>query len=1256
MESITSAQLAGSEQQALSRRRFLHAVATLGTGLILAMLQRAEQTLAAGSLLWGPYLQNSTTSSITVMWAMRVSGVSEVRYRVGTAAETSVAATATYILRPGAVEPYGQYDSFYLQSATLTGLVPGQIYSYRVITDGVELGASTLRVARPANESSFSFVVLGDSGSGNTHQMQVATRMRQLVPEFMLHCGDMIGYSPTRPTVYEEWYAKLFAIYAGYERLLDSIPFYPAVGNHDYQDYPLAAPVSDLAPYLQIFSLPRNATVTADREKYYSFDYGNAHIVSLNSYLPLQSGGSDSAMVSWLKNDLANTSQFWKIVLLQAGPFSSNAWAGGIPGGSEGSLNRNARQILVPIFQQYQIDLVLSGDQHIYERSMPWAKTSDPNDIGRPTAIDQGGIVYVITGGGGGPIGSVQTGADRGPWSVAPAGAMVRAYHATRVVINGARLTIEAHEEVNGTLSNPFDSFTIDRAAALADTLTGGTVTPEVGAVGATYTFQVTYTNASNQPPTQANLLLDALPLIPMSLVSGTFAGGALYRYATALAFGTHQFAFDFGAGLRLPAQGTLAKPVVNDPPNLPAPLNPANAANAVQPLGLALSWSGGDPNSAAGDSVTYDLYLNAGTLPNSPTYAGLTSTSFTVPAGAVAYGTSYIWKVVARDSYGDTRGPTSNWSFATMADPHPQPSAPSSPSPANNATGTLRTLQLSWAASTAGSDPVTYDVEVQGNIVANSLTTPQYDLTDLAYGTTYSWQVSANSFGGTTTGPLWHFTSQPNPPPQLSAGSVSPTTGTTDDLFTFEVTYADPLARPAAELMVLIDSIPEAMELISGTPASGAIYRYTTPLLSETHTYTFTATNVEGSSARLPATGSYSVVVHARPTLPNTPTPADGAIDVAKNVELRWAASTADGDPVTYDLLINDQLVASDLTSLRYSPPNLAYGTIYDWQIIARSVAGPTAGPRWRFTTLPDLPPQLSAGSVSPSTGTLADTFTFEVTYSDPYARAATQAAVVIDGVATTMAKVSGSTSSGAIYRFATQLSGGTHAYLFDFANSDGWTVQLPETGANQLIVHVPPSSPPNPVPTDNSSGFARGESLRWDAALANDDPVTYDLLLQGERVASGLTSPRYVPSGLAYATTYSWQVIARSFGGTTSGAVWHFTTLPSIPQLGSGGVAALNGNMLEGCLFEVTYTDPAGLAATQATVVVDGQPHTMSAVSGDPAAGVLYRSEAHLTVGAHSYLFRFTSHAGSSVQLYDSEPQIVVIGYSIALPLVGK
>lgn len=95
-----------------------------------------------------------------------------------------------------------------------------------------------------------------------------------------------------------------------------------------------------------------------------------------------------------------------------------------------------------------------------------------------------------------------------------------------------------------------------------------------------------------------------------------------------------------------------------NRPPNIPKTPTPADGATGV-PVDNTLSWECSDPD---GDSLTYDVYF--GTNSNPPLVkVGHTSTLY-IP-GTLQYGTTYYWKIVAKDGNGwETAGPV--WSFFT--------------------------------------------------------------------------------------------------------------------------------------------------------------------------------------------------------------------------------------------------------------------------------------------------------------------------------------------------------------------------------------------------------------------------------------------------------------------------------------------------------------------------------------------------------------------------------------------------------------
>ena len=143
------------------------------------------------------------------------------------------------------------------------------------------------------------------------------------------------------------------------------------------------------------------------------------------------------------------------------------------------------------------------------------------------------------------------------------------------------------------------------------------------------------------------------------------------------------------------------------------------------------------------------------------------------------------------------------------------------------------------------------------------------------------------------------------------------------------------------------------------------------------------------------------------------------------------------------------------------YSSPAIASdGTIYvgsdDDYLYAIGGTPPIIPPNQRFT--------LYNGYVSPSSGDASTTFSYYVTYSDPERDVPTVKYVYIDGSPYTMAKISGDYVSGAVFKYSTTLSAGSHNYYFYFEDSvHGHTVRLPTSGTY---------SGPNvsPLPTDFS------------------------------------------------------------------------------------------------------------------------------------------------------------------------------------------
>lgn len=324
---------------------------------------RASSAAVSPEIAWKPYLQQLTSTSVLVTWTTRAGRSAEVRY----SADTTYGAVAT-----GGSRPIGALGT-QMHQVKLDGLRPATTYNYKVFADGEELlpGESlSFRTAPPSGSAApFTFVAFGDYGLDVQSQRDLRDQMLKDSFDFILTTGDNAYYTGA----YAEFDAKVFKIYAD---IFSRAAVFPGLGNHDVV-------TENGAPYLDLFDPPRAARRSETQERYYSFDYGNAHFAVLDSNRLDAEDSAAADMYAWLRDDLSRTTRLWKIVVLHYPPYST---------GSHGS-NMRAREKLTPIFEQTGVQLVLAGHDHTYQRSQPL--------VGEAAAgQDESGIVYVVTGAG----------------------------------------------------------------------------------------------------------------------------------------------------------------------------------------------------------------------------------------------------------------------------------------------------------------------------------------------------------------------------------------------------------------------------------------------------------------------------------------------------------------------------------------------------------------------------------------------------------------------------------------------------------------------------------------------------------------------------------------------------------------------------------------------------------------------------------------------------------------------------------------
>jgi hypothetical protein len=218
-----------------------------------------------------------------------------------------------------------------------------------MFTGVVSLPAQDVRL--PMKPGSVKFAVIGDTGTGDSHQLEVANQLAAYRSKIQFPIVLMMGdnlYSGDAPKDYH----KAFEV--PYKALLDAgVKFYAALGNHDNPSERLYKPFN------------------MNGERYYTFKPLGSSV----RFFALDSNYVDDKQLAWLDKELGASGSDWKIMFFHHPLYSS--------GETHGSADRQ-RELLEPVFLKHGVNVVLSGHEHFYERIKP-----------------QKGIAYFILGNSG---------------------------------------------------------------------------------------------------------------------------------------------------------------------------------------------------------------------------------------------------------------------------------------------------------------------------------------------------------------------------------------------------------------------------------------------------------------------------------------------------------------------------------------------------------------------------------------------------------------------------------------------------------------------------------------------------------------------------------------------------------------------------------------------------------------------------------------------------------------------------------------
>lgn len=326
---------------------------------------------------------------------------------------TATAAPTSYVYDYRKVDK-PSYASPLLHHVLLKDLTPGQTYFYRVLGTPDDLGAGSSNTDAPVASQLFNFTMPKGSfplrlgvvaDPGQTHNSsEVLQALIASQPDLVMLGGDF-GYA-------DDWLDATTRLPYGfygtytyqpkwdtwgrlYEPLLSHVPFMHCDGNHELERLPNGEQQKAYnyrypVPTRGANSLPEFSAVTKVRpfhNLYYAVELPGVYkAIFLTSYSPNQTFSDHEKQYKWLKSELRKTDRTktpWLLVMTHAPWY--NSYAGHY---KEAECFRNAYE---PLLLEHQVDVMLHGHVHAYERTKPLADYK----------VDECGPVHITVGDGG---------------------------------------------------------------------------------------------------------------------------------------------------------------------------------------------------------------------------------------------------------------------------------------------------------------------------------------------------------------------------------------------------------------------------------------------------------------------------------------------------------------------------------------------------------------------------------------------------------------------------------------------------------------------------------------------------------------------------------------------------------------------------------------------------------------------------------------------------------------------------------------
>ena len=308
----------------------------------------------------GPYLNYATADSMNVVWETDRKSVARIEW--GTTAKLG--------------ESIDLQESARLHEVTIPDLKPATSYFYKVVCnsgdDKVESGILTFKTAAKRDQP-IRFAVIGDTES----RPHINDRLSKLIwderPDFIINLGDLTDGGKELHRY--EWTHEYFV---GMNQLTSRVPMFAVPGNGE----------GDLFWYKHYHRYP-------SPEGYYRFQYGDATFFMLDSNQREKEFQPGGKQYQWLREQLGQCQTTWKFACHHHATYTGeeddygDTWSGATTFGDP------AVQKIVPLYEEFGLDMAMFGHLHLFERSHPIKNGKVDFDAG---------TIHLLAGGGGGNL------------------------------------------------------------------------------------------------------------------------------------------------------------------------------------------------------------------------------------------------------------------------------------------------------------------------------------------------------------------------------------------------------------------------------------------------------------------------------------------------------------------------------------------------------------------------------------------------------------------------------------------------------------------------------------------------------------------------------------------------------------------------------------------------------------------------------------------------------------------------------------